>query len=386
MKLKTKLTKLGRNFRKNKGFVNPGIYKGSTIIFENYRQYLNDRDSLDGSHSLYYGIHNNPLCNKFEKTISSLYESADTVTVSSGLTAVIIPLLTFLKPGDHILVTDSLYNPTRIFCNNILNQYGIKVEYFHPNIRINKLESLIKKNTKIIFLESPGTATFDIMDIPNIAKIAKKNNVITIADNTWASVIFSNPLKLGVNIVVEAITKYISGHSDILLGIIVSDKKHAKSIRNQTKNMGICVGSEEVYLSLRGIPTLELRMKQIEKNNLLLAKELEKNNKVKKVFHPGLRSHYNYNIWKRDFNGSAGLFSIELKKMHSNKKIENFYNKLKIFKLGYSFGGFESLITFPNLKNRTKKYNINGNLIRIYCGLEDYEDQKNDMINALKEL
>ena len=139
MKLKTKLTKLGRNFRKNKGFVNPGIYKGSTIIFENYRQYLNDRDNLDGSHSLYYGIHNNPLCNKFEKTISSLYESADTVTVSSGLTAVIIPLLTFLKPGDHILVTDALYNPTRIFCNNILNQYRIKVEYFHPNIKIDKL-------------------------------------------------------------------------------------------------------------------------------------------------------------------------------------------------------------------------------------------------------
>ena len=386
MKLKTKLTKLGRNFKQNKGFVNPGIYKGSTIIFENYKKYLAERDKTDSSNNLHYGIHNNPICNEFEKALSTLYNAADTVTVPSGLTAVIIPLLTFLKNGDHLLISDALYNPTREFCDKILVEYGIEVEYFHPSIDINKFSLLIKNNTKVIFLESPGTATFEIIDIPKITKLAKKNNIITIADNTWASIIFCNPLKLGVNIVAEAITKYISGHSDILLGIIVSDKKHAKKIREFTKTMGICVGSEEVYLSLRGIPTLELRMKQIEKNNKLLAIELEKNKKIKKVYHPALNSHYNHKIWKRDFVGSAGLFSIELNKFYSNKKIEKLFNKLKIFKLGYSFGGFESLITFPVLKNRTKKYKIKGNIIRLYCGLEDQEDQKKDIIEALKVL
>ena len=384
MKIKTKLTKLGRYSKKNKGFINPGIYKGSTILFENFKEYVKDlKNKEDASH---YGINNNPACNNFEKAVSTLYGAADSVAVPSGLTAIIIPLLTFLKPEDHVLISDALYNPTRQFCDDILGHYGIIVEYFHPTKDINKFNSLIKQNTKMIFLESPGTATFDIIDIPKITKIAKKKDIITIADNTWASPIFCNPLKLGGNIVAEAITKYISGHSDILLGIIASDKKHAKKIRKYIKTTGLCVGSEEIYLALRGIPTLDLRMKQIERNAFSLASILEKNNKIKRVFHPALPNHPNHNIWKRDFTGSSGLFSFELKKHYPNKILEQFYNKLKIFKLGYSFGGFESLITFPVLKNRTKKYKIKGNIIRLYCGLEDQEDQKKDIIEALKVL
>jgi len=368
MNIKTILTKLGRNSKKNKGFVNPGIYKGSTILFKNFKEYLKDLNNKDDIDSLHYGINNNPTCNEFEKAISNLYDATDTVTVPSGLTAVIIPLLTYLKHGDHVLISDALYNPTRQFCRQILIKYGVNVEYFHPTKKINKFSSLIKK------------------DIPKITKIAIKNNITTIADNTWASVIFCNPLKLGVNIVVEAITKYISGHSDVLLGIIVSDKKHAIKIRKYTKTIGLCVGSEEVYLALRGIPTLELRIKQIEKNALLLATELEKNKKIKNVFHPALKNHPNHKIWKRDFSGSSGLFSFELNKKYSNAKLETFYKKLKIFKLGYSFGGFESLITFPNLQYRTQIYEIKSNIIRLYCGLEDYKDQKNDIIQALKLL
>ena len=384
MKIKTKLIKLGRNSKKNKGFINPGIYKGSTILFENYKEYLKDlKNKEDTSH---YGINNNPTCNDFENAVSNLYGAADAVSVPSGLTSVIIPFLAFLKKDDHVLISDALYNPTRQFCDEILSHYGIIIEYFHPTYNINKFNSLIRKNTKMIFLESPGTATFDIIDIPKITSIAKKKNIITIADNTWASPIFCNPLKLGVNIVAEAVTKYINGHSDILLGIIASDKKYSKQIRKYIKTMGICVGSEEVYLALRGLPTLELRIKQIEKNALLLARDLEKHKKIKRVLHPALRNHPNYKIWKRDFSGSSGLFSFELKKYYSNATLEKFYNKLKVFKLGYSFGGFESLITFPSLEKRIQEYNINGNLIRLYCGLEDYEDQKNDIINALKVL
>jgi len=384
MKLKTKLNKIGRDPKKNKGYINPPIFKGSTIIFDDFKSYINNRDKKDDVAR--YGININPTTDEFESAISILYNSYDTVATPSGLAALVIPFFAFLKKGDHVLITDALYNPTRHFCEKILINYGIKIDYFHPTKNISKFNKLIKKNTKLIFLESPGTTTFDIIDFPKITKIAKKNNIITVADNTWASPIFCNPLKLGVNIIVEAATKYINGHSDILLGFISSDKDTAKKIRSYTKTLGICPGSEEIYLALRGLPTLELRIKEIEKNAINLAKKLLKNKKVKKVFHPALKNHLNHKIWKRDFSGSSGLFSFELNKKYSNKNLEKFYKKLKIFKIGYSWGGFESLITFPIINNRKYKDNIKGNIVRVYCGLEDNEDQILDILNALKIL
>ena len=384
MKLKTKLNKIGRDPKKNKGYINPPIFKGSTIVFDDFESYINNRDKKDDVAR--YGININPTTDEFESAISILYNSYDTVATPSGLAALVIPFFAFLKKGDHVLITDALYNPTRHFCEKILINYGIKIDYFHPTKNISKFNKLIKKNTKLIFLESPGTTTFDIIDFPKITKIAKKNNIITVADNTWASPIFCNPLKLGVNIIVEAATKYINGHSDILLGFISSDKDTAKKIRSYTKTLGICPGSEEIYLALRGLPTLELRIKEIEKNAINLAKKLLKNKKVKKVFHPALKNHLNHKIWKRDFSGSSGLFSFELNKKYSNKNLEKFYKKLKIFKIGYSWGGFESLITFPIINNRKYKDNIKGNIVRVYCGLEDNEDQILDILNALKIL
>jgi len=384
MNIKTKLTKIGREPKKNKGFVNPGIYKGSTLIFNDFKSYIKDRDRKDDV--AYYGININPTWNKFERAISKLYGATDTVATPSGLAALVIPFFTFLKNGDHVLISDALYNPTRHFCEKILMHYGIEINYFHPTRSIDKFDRLIKDNTKLIFLESPGTATFDIIDFPKITKIAKINKIITVADNTWASPIFCNPLKLGVNIIVEASTKYINGHSDVLLGFVSSDILTAKKIRSYTKTLGICPGSEEVYLALRGLPTLELRMKEIEKNTLNLAIKLTKEKKIKKVFHPALTNHKNHKIWKRDFTGSSGLFSFELKRKYSDKKLEKFYKKLRIFKIGYSWGGFESLITFPTIDNRRYKENIKGTLVGVYCGLEHTEDQTNDIVEALKFL
>jgi len=384
MKIKTKLTKIGRDPKKNKGYVNPGIYKGSTLIFNDFKSYIKDRDRKD--EVAYYGINTNPTCNKFERAISKLYGASDTVATPSGLTALIIPFFAFLKKGDHVLISDALYNPTRRFCEKILINYGIKINYFHPTRNIDKFDKLIKNNTKLIFLESPGTATFDIIDFPRITKIAKKNKIITVADNTWASPIFCNPLKLGVNIIVEAATKYINGHSDVLLGFISSDILTAKKIRSYTKALGICPGSEEIYLALRGLPTLELRIKEIEKNAINLAIKLTKEKKIKKVFHPALMNHKNHKIWKRDFTGSSGLFAFELKKKYSDKMLEKFYKKLRVFKIGYSWGGFESLITFPTINNRKYKENLKGTIVRIYCGLEDTEDQTHDILEALKLL
>ncbi len=383
MKIKTKLTKLGRNPFNNKGFVNPPIYKGSTILFKDFKSYIQDRDKKDDNETTNYGIQFNPTSINLENSISKLYNSYDTVLTPSGLSALLVPFIAILRKGDHILINDDLYNPTRKFCENILKKFDIQIDYFHPTKSINNFEKLIKKNTKLIFIESPGTATFDIINIPKISKIAKKYGIYIAVDNTWGSPLFCNPIKLGANIIIEAATKYINGHSDILLGIISSDKKTSKMIRYYTKIMGLCPGSEETYLALRGLPTLETRLKEIEKNSLNLAYQLNKHPKIKNVYHPALKKN---KIWKRDFSGSTGLFSFELKKNYSNNSLNKFYNKLKIFKLGYSWGGFESLITFPSVKGRKYNYNIKGTLIRVYCGHEDNEDQINDLLSGLEIL
>ena len=386
MKIKTKLTKIGRDPKKQKGFINPGIYKGSTMIFNNFKDYLEDEKNAD-DRTTWYGINKNPFHRQLEEAISKLYNSEDTIIAPSGLAALIIPFLTFLKKNDEVLINDSVYGPTRTFCNNLLKNYGIKINYFHSIKNINNFEKLINKKTKLIYLESPGTSTFDILDIPFITKIAKRRKIPTVLDNTWASPLFCDPIKLGINIIIDAGTKYINGHSDVLIGFVSSDKKYAKQIRTTTKTLGIMPGSEEVYLTLRGIPTLHTRIKEIEKNAINMAKFLLEHPLIHDVYHPALPHTINHNIWKRDFKGSTGLFSFSLKKEYSNKTIQKFYEKLKIFKLGYSWGGFDSLITFPRIKKRNfKEKKINGNLIRLYCGLENSEDQIKDINNALNIL
>jgi len=385
MKINTKLTKISRNVKKQKGFINPGIYKGSTMIFNTFEDYIKDINNNDDRRTL-YGINKNPSVDQLEKSITQLYKCHDTIIAPSGLAALVIPFLTYLKKDDEVLINDSVYGPTRTFCEKILKNFSIKIKYFHPIKNIKNFANNINKKTKLIFLESPGTATFEILDIPFITKIAKKNNVPTVLDNTWASPLFCNPIKLGINIIIDAGTKYINGHSDVLIGFVSSDKKHSKQIRITAKTLGMCPGSEEVYLALRGIPTLNLRMKQIEKNTLNLANKLLQHPLIDKVYHPALPSFTNHHIWKRDFTGSSGLFAFSLKKKYTLKSIEKFYNKLKIFKLGYSWGGFESLITFPPLSKRTFKSEVKGNLIRVYCGLEDSKDQIKDILNALKFL
>ena len=385
MRKKTQLTKLGRDPKKNKGYVNPGIYKGSTIIFNDFKSYIKDINRKTDASAL-YGINNNPLVDKLEEAISSLYNAEDTVIAPSGLAAIIVPFFAFLKNNDEVLINDSVYNPTRSYCEKILKNFGVKVKYFHPIKNIENFEKLITKKTKLIFLESPGTATFEILDIPLITKIAKKYNIVTVCDNTWASPLFCQPFKLGVNVIIDAGTKYINGHSDVLIGSISSDKKNASKIRNTIKTLGICPGSEESYLTLRGLPTLDVRMKQIEKNTLEVVDFLSNNSKVNEIFHPALKDFYNHKIWKRDFTGSTGLFSFSLDKYYSNKKIEKFFNKLKVFKLGYSWGGFESLITFPPLNKRLFKNKNTKNIVRLYCGLEDSKDMIKDLDKAIKTL
>ena len=383
MRIKTKLNRFGRNSKKQKGFVNTPIYKGSTIIFDSFDKYL--KDISDKNNESLYGLNSTPLSDNLEESIKKLYNCESVVSVSSGLSSISVTFLALLKSNDHILVTDSLYSPTREFINKHLVNFNISVDYYDPELPPKNLQKLIRKNTKLIFIESPGTATFDIQDIPEIVKIAKKNNIITIADNSWASFIYCNPFKLGVDIVIEAATKYINGHADILLGLIASNKKYSNQIRSTAKGYGINSGSDELYLSIRGLRTMMLRIEESQKNALILARYLNNHKLVSKVFHPAIKTHHNHKIWKRDFKGSSGLFGIEMKKKYSKIQLKKFFNKLKIFELGYSWGSYESLVTFPSLEER-KINKYKGSIIRIHCGLEDIKDLILDMENALKAL
>ena len=382
MKIKTKINKIGRNSKKQKGFINPPIHKGSTIVFENFNQYKNEKNIYEAL----YGLNRTPISDIFENAISRLYECDSAIVVSSGLAAVSVPIYALLSENKHIIVTDALYSPTRKFITNQLLKFNVQVDYYDPLTSINNLEKLIRKNTSLIYIESPGTGTFEIQDIPAITKLAKKYNIATIADNTWASFLYCNPFKLGVDIVIEAATKYINGHSDVLLGIIASKKKYSNKIRNTAKGFGICSNSDDIYLCLRGLRTLPLRINKSQENALILAKHLKNNNLVSRVLHPALPDHTNHKIWKRDFSGSSGLFAIEMKKKYSNKKLDQFHKKLKLFELGYSWGGYENLITFPSTSDRYNRNIHKGTLIRIHCGLADIQDLKKDIDNAIKTL
>ena len=388
MKINTKLTKVSRNVKKQKGFINPGIYKGSTMIFDNFDDYINDIKN-DDDRSTLYGINKNPSVDQLEKAVSNLYNCHDTVVAPSGLAALIVPFFAFLKQGDEVLINDTVYSPTRTFCEKLLKNYGVTINYFHPFIDINNFEKLIKPKTKLIYLESPGTATFEILDIPKITRIAKRKKIPTVMDNTWASPIFCDPIKLGVNIIIDAGTKYINGHSDILIGFISSDKKHSKSIRVATKTLGICPGSEEVYLALRGLPTLNLRMKQIEDNALKMAKKLSNHPLVETVYHPALQTTINHHIWKRDFKGASGIFAIEFKDYISEKQVDILADNCQIFGIGASWGGYSSLLSSMNVsENRNLKSSFipSGQYLRIYAGTEDTEDLINDLNNGFKKL
>ena len=379
MKIKTLINKLGRDSKKQKGFINHPIYKGSTIVFKDYKTYKKEKNMYQAL----YGLNKTPLSDSLESSLKKLYDCDSVVAVSSGLAAISVPLISLLSKDQHIIVTDSLYSPTRKFIEDQLSKFNIQVDYYSSS---KSIEKMIKKNTKLIFIESPGTGTFEIQDIPAITKLAKKHNIATIADNTWASFFYCNPFKLGVDIVIEAATKYINGHSDVLLGIVASSKKYSKTIRNTAKGYGICSGSDELYLSLRGLRTLPVRIEKSGENALLMAKHLEKNKFVSKVLHPALKTNENYKLWKRDFSGSSGLFSFVLNKKYPESKIEKFFNKLSLFELGYSWGGYESLITFPDISERKEKNIYKGNIIRIHCGLADIKDLKADMDIALKTL
>lgn len=364
----TRLVHSGRNADETFGFVNIPPYRGSTVT------YPNAKACLAGQNRFTYGRRGNPTSEALETLWSEMEGAAGTVICPSGASAVSTALLSCLKAGDHLLVTDSTYRPTRQFCTHILARYGIETSYYDPMIGAG-IADLIRPNTRAIHTESPGSQTFEVQDIPAIVAVAKARGITTLMDNTWATALLFKPLDFGIDISINAATKYPSGHSDVLIGLVAANKAHFPALKATHGDLGIYLGPDDVFLTLRGLRSMPLRMKEQGANALAIAKHLAGYAGVKTVLHPALPSCPGHAVFKRDFKGASGLFSIILD-VKSDEAVIAFLDTLRLFAMGYSWGGYESLaVPFDCTPYRSATpYNPGGRGVRLSIGLEAPED------------
>jgi len=393
-KTATKVVHLGRNPKEQGWMVNPPIYQTSTIVFPTLKDlHYAERGYADNSkvkpYELKYGRYGTQSNFVLEKAIASLENGYNSFVTASGAAAINTALVAFLQQGDHLLIVDNVYSPTRGFADKFLKKLGVETTYFAPDTTTEQMKKLIRKNTKVIFMESPGSLSFEMQDIPAICKIAKKRGVVTIVDNSWASGIYFKPLNYGADVSVMALTKYINGHSDVMMGAITIRKKHFKVMYEAFRYMAATAAPFSCYLVQRGFRTTKLRMDHCFKVAVELAKWLEQRPEVEKVLYPALPTDPNYQLWKRDFTGAAGLFSIILDKKYSNEALARMVDKLDYYSMGYSWGGYESLILPINpdsVRTATKWPYSNRTCLRINVGLEDFEDLKSDLAAGFERL
>ncbi len=379
--LATQLVHMGTPPSDQYGFVNTPVYRGSTVVYPDY-QHLKERNMPFG-----YGTDGTPTVKALEDAWTTLSGAAGTVISPSGLGAISLALLSVLKAGDHLLMTDSTYRPTRILCEGMLKRFGVETSYYDPTIGVG-IEALIQPNTRVIFTESPGSQSLDIQDIPAIVAVAKAHNIITMMDNTWATPIFFKAHEHGIDLVIEAGTKYLSGHSDLLMGLVSANAATWPVLRQTYDAMAMCPGPEDCFLALRGLRTMHLRLKEAEKQGLAMAKWLQARPEVAQVLHPALPDSPGHDLWKRDFLGSSGLFSIILKPGPSEQDLAAFLDGLQLFQMGFSWGGYESLIIpFDCKPYRTATiWQPGGMALRLQIGLEAIEDLQADLAAGFARL
>jgi cystathionine beta-lyase len=379
MKKATKFAHIGRPKIGQSTSVNPPITRASTLLFDKAK------DLYGGPHRA-YGRHGSTVHDALAEVFCELENGAGCSLTPSGLSANTLAIQAFVKAGDHILVTDSTYGPVRYFCDKFLRKFGVEVEYYPPRIG-GEIAKLIRPNTSCILLESPGSLTFEIQDLPAIAAAAKKAKVTTIVDNTWSAGLTYSPFELGADIIVHAATKYFGGHSDTFLGAVISrTKPMAEKVRLTRMALGSTVSPDDAYQVLRGFRTVVTRFKQQEETAHSLAKWLQGRDEVNRVLHPGFKSHPDYKLWKRDFSGAACLFGFALNPC-TKAEVLKFVDRLKLFGKGFSYGGFESLAIHcdPQIV-RNHQIQYGGPLIRLACGIEDVDDLRDDLENALKKI
>ena len=357
--------------------VNPPLERGSTLLMPDIKALYAEKPN--------YGRMGHTVHRELEDALCDLEGASATRLTPNGLSACALAIASFLRAGDHALIADSVYGPTRRFCTRRLRAMGVEATFFPATIG-TEIEALIKDNTKLIFLEAPGSLTFEISDTPAIVKIAKARDIKTALDNTWGCGLAYRPLDFGVDVSVQALTKYVVGHADALGGaVMVKDKADMARIIAASADWGIALGSDDAYLALRGLRTLETRFRQHESSGLAVAKWLSTHQAVKRVLHPALPEHEQHDLWVRDFKGSNGLFGVILKKM-PEENFQTFFEALSLYGFGFSWGGFESLLipADPDTR-RAEGHWLNqedGHLIRAHIGLENPDDLTEDLRQA----
>lgn len=379
--LETLLAHLGRETDEQHGFVNPAIHRGSTVLFETLEECENahDIDYKDGPFT--YGLLGTPVERQLESALAEIDGGDGAVLLGSGLAAVTTPLLANLGAGDHLLMTDNCYWPTRQFCDDQLSRMGIETTYYDPMIGA-EIKGLMRPETRVLFMESPGSRTFEVQDVPGMTRIAREQGLVTIVDNTWATPLLFRPIEHGVDLVVHALSKYVGGHSDLMLGAVVArDRAHWDRVKQVTMDLGHGCSPDDAWLGLRGLRTLAVRLKRAGDSSLVVAEWLSRQPGVRAVLHPAMQDCPGHEYWKRDFDGTAGVFSIileDLPRTALKAMVENF----RYFKLGYSWGGYESLLLpFDPREDRTASTSTHeGTGLRLSIGLED----PNDLIEDLR--
>ena len=374
--VQTRLVTSGRDTVAQKGFVNPPVVHGSTVLYPTAEDLLAHRGEYT------YGRTGTPTTRALQDALMALEgpQCAGVGIAPSGVSAISTTLLAVLKSGDHILVCDNAYRPTRNFCNDMLKRYGVETTYFDPLIG-KGIGEFFQPNTRAVIVEAPGSQSFEMPDIPAIAAVAHDRGALVIDDNTWATALYHRSLDQGVDISIQAATKYIGGHSDIMFGTIAANETAWPQLSQAIRLLGVCAGPDDVFLALRGLRTLSVRLEHHQRSALEMAKWLAQRPEILRVLHPALETDPGHAIWKRDFTGSSGLFGAVLKPA-PEKAVHALLNTLTLYGMGYSWGGFESLvIPFDCSGYRTAtKWAPGGPTLRFHIGLESVDDLKADLV------
>jgi len=368
------------------GAVNPPVYRASTFLFPTVADWEGSRVHERRFDVIRYGQLATPTTLAFEEAMAALEGGYRSMLVPSGLAAVTVALQGLVKAGDHILVADTAYVPTRIFCDRVLKRFGVETTYYDPLIGAT-IDTLFRPNTRLVFLESPGSMTFEIQDVPAIANAARARGILTLLDNSWATPYLFPAFAHGVDVSILAATKYIGGHSDVMMGTITTTEALYDRVRSEVAELGLCVSSDDAYLALRGLRTLSVRLERHQRNATQVAEWLSARPEVARVTYPVLPNAPGHALWKRDFRGASGLFGVELRPV-AKPAVDAFLNSLELFGMGASFGGFESLAVpmDPRPYRTATRWAHEGPLIRLHVGLEDPNDLIADLARGFERM
>ncbi|TMJ55537.1 MAG: cystathionine beta-lyase [Alphaproteobacteria bacterium] len=385
-RMDTLLAHLGRHPEGQHGAVNPPVYHASTILSSNMAEWEAKRDPQTRFDVVRYGLLGTPTTFALEEALAAVEGGYRAMLMSSGLAAITAPLQACLKCGDHLLMVDSAYGPARNFCEKVLTRCGIATTYYDPLIG-EEIARLMRPNTKVVYVESPGSLTFEVQDVPAIAAAAHEAGATVLMDNTWASPCLFRSFEHGVDVSIHAATKYIVGHSDVILGAVITNEAMFLPVRTMAADLGHCAAPDDAYYALRGLRTMGVRLERHEKNALAVARWLQSRPEVSRVLYPALPEDPGHELWKRDFLGASGLFGVVLKPA-SKTAVYAMIDALDLFGIGSSWGGFESLIlpTYPERGRTATRWTAEGPTLRLHIGLEDPQDLIEDLERGFHQL